>query len=351
MTERTYSNSEYRYGFNGKENDTDFGSNLQDFDARFYSSVLGKWFSIDNVVKPNLSGYQFGRLNPIIYLDPDGNDDIYFNQDKDGNWTVEIIKCEEEKTIKFYLQKYNENTGGLLPPERLKLGLLDLLGWGTYDNDWFAQRAIENDNWNKYIQESNDPFLSGIEIRVVTQTVDTGLLVADLASGGLKSLLQPDNWRPSTWMRGAKSLSIANLGKFLREHQLSVGFDDLKNYDIAFSRGLFEGKTQKFAKSVNASYFDDFQIKGFAFIGDTYDIIRQSIASALSKGGKIHFELSGVDKIKDVVSGKLSRGYTDFELRTIVKDSNALKNTNFYMDGKKLTQEALTEMGIIFQSK
>ena len=76
MAERTYSNSKYRYGFNGKENDTDFGEGKTDFGARFYSSIIGRWFATDPLEfrHADLSTYHFVSNNPILKLDPDGRD-------------------------------------------------------------------------------------------------------------------------------------------------------------------------------------------------------------------------------------------------------------------------------------
>ena len=74
MKERTYQNSEYRFGFNGKENDTDFGSHIQDLGARFYSGVLGRMFSTDPFMNelPFYSPYSFAGNSPILLLDLDG---------------------------------------------------------------------------------------------------------------------------------------------------------------------------------------------------------------------------------------------------------------------------------------
>ena len=74
MSERTYSNSEYRYGFNGKENDTDFGSHIQDLGARFYSGALGRMFSVDPIgtTMPDLSVYHFADNCPIWKIDLNG---------------------------------------------------------------------------------------------------------------------------------------------------------------------------------------------------------------------------------------------------------------------------------------
>ena len=78
--------SGYMYGFNGQERVNELNSSSYDFGARMYDSRLGRWFSCDAVFKPSLSSYQFGKNNPNIFIDPDGNDEYYFNYD--GTWWV-----------------------------------------------------------------------------------------------------------------------------------------------------------------------------------------------------------------------------------------------------------------------
>ena len=80
MSERTYSNSEYRYGFNGKEKDWDIAVGKTDFGARIYDELTGRWFSLDQYTKPHQSDYVFATDNPIIFIDPDGRDDFYFDK-------------------------------------------------------------------------------------------------------------------------------------------------------------------------------------------------------------------------------------------------------------------------------
>ena len=74
MAERTYSNSEYRYGFNGKENDSDFGSHIQDYGFRLYSRESARFLSIDPLSPsyPFYTPYQFAGNKPIRFIDLDG---------------------------------------------------------------------------------------------------------------------------------------------------------------------------------------------------------------------------------------------------------------------------------------
>lgn len=52
--------------------------NSYDFGARFYDSRLGRWLSRDALEsnKADLSPYQSFRNNPLLYNDPDGNDEF-----------------------------------------------------------------------------------------------------------------------------------------------------------------------------------------------------------------------------------------------------------------------------------
>jgi len=74
------SSGSYRYGFNGKENDSEVkgAGNQQDFSGRIYDTRLGRWFSVDPVTKSNLSSYQYASGNPVNFIDPDGEDEIHF---------------------------------------------------------------------------------------------------------------------------------------------------------------------------------------------------------------------------------------------------------------------------------
>ncbi|MBK8681917.1 MAG: hypothetical protein IPN31_08445 [Bacteroidetes bacterium] len=68
--------SEYRFGFNGKESDSEtYGEgNAYDYGFRIYNSRLGKFLSVDPLTKlyAYLSSYQFASNTPIMAIDLDG---------------------------------------------------------------------------------------------------------------------------------------------------------------------------------------------------------------------------------------------------------------------------------------
>ena len=78
---RNYSvaNTNYRYGFNGKENDNDIENGMQDYGMRIYDGRLGRFLNVDPLSDdyPELTPYQFASNSPIAFIDLDGTEQAY----------------------------------------------------------------------------------------------------------------------------------------------------------------------------------------------------------------------------------------------------------------------------------
>jgi RHS repeat-associated protein len=76
MPGRNYSSGDYRYGFNGMEEDNEVkgDGNSYDFGARIYDPRVGRWLSLDPLQTryPALSPYNYVANSPIQFIDPDG---------------------------------------------------------------------------------------------------------------------------------------------------------------------------------------------------------------------------------------------------------------------------------------
>lgn len=97
MPGRKYSeiNTNYRYGFNGKENDNDIENGAQDYGMRIYDTRLGRFLSTDPLFKdyPFYTPYQFAGNTPIRAFDLDGLEitfsDVWHNRASIVDWINE----------------------------------------------------------------------------------------------------------------------------------------------------------------------------------------------------------------------------------------------------------------------
>ena len=73
-----------RYRYNGKEEQTEFGSPYIDYGARQYSPTTGRWLAIDPLAEKyyGVSPYAFCNNNPVNFVDPNGMD---WYEDELGN--------------------------------------------------------------------------------------------------------------------------------------------------------------------------------------------------------------------------------------------------------------------------
>jgi RHS repeat-associated protein len=101
MPGRSYqSSNSYRYGFNGKENDLESGT--QDYGMRIYNPALGKFLSVDPLSKsyPWNSTFAFAENSPIENIDLDGFEKHTIHV-KDVGGQKQIMKIETDNSIKY----------------------------------------------------------------------------------------------------------------------------------------------------------------------------------------------------------------------------------------------------------
>jgi RHS repeat-associated protein len=121
MPSRKYSiaNTNYRYGFNGKENDNDIENGAQDYGMRIYDGRLGRFLSVDPLSREYAwnSTYAFAENDLIRSVDLDGMEKVIYSFTKaNGLWTKTelelpkagplgsgvLVKYENGKTKAFY---------------------------------------------------------------------------------------------------------------------------------------------------------------------------------------------------------------------------------------------------------
>jgi RHS repeat-associated protein len=137
MPGRTLSSPDYRYGFNGKENDTEWGAQLiQDYGFRLYNPALGRFLSVDPLMKgyPSWTPYSFAMNRVIDGIDLDGLEYLSVNHPalepgEKASFTRKIVANFRQKYFNLMYNKvsiagqdfydigkhmfYNDNTGML----------------------------------------------------------------------------------------------------------------------------------------------------------------------------------------------------------------------------------------------
>ena len=90
---------EQPWKFNGKELDAE--TRLYYYGARYYEPTLAMWYGVDAMAEkyPNMGGYVYCAGNPVMYIDPDGNDAIFICF-PDYKINTEIKNPITNKTIK-----------------------------------------------------------------------------------------------------------------------------------------------------------------------------------------------------------------------------------------------------------
>jgi hypothetical protein len=97
MPGREWSAEDYRYGMNTQEKDNEIFKGA--FGAKFweYDSRIGRRWNMDPVLKIGNSPYSCFSDNPILNIDPNGDDDVTYNK----NGTVKSVK-ERSRVYEFF---------------------------------------------------------------------------------------------------------------------------------------------------------------------------------------------------------------------------------------------------------
>jgi RHS repeat-associated protein len=113
---RSWSSESYRYGFNGKEKDSENFAGAYDFGARIYDGRLGRWLSVDPMAIKftSQSVYMAQGNSPIYFIDPDGKVITGFNEilKRATGWGNAMKIAMESTVFKSFIHQFNDNLKG-----------------------------------------------------------------------------------------------------------------------------------------------------------------------------------------------------------------------------------------------
>ena len=168
------------YRFTGQRSEEASLGSLYDYNARFYSPLLGRFLSADTIVPSpgdpqSLNRFSYSNNNPLKYIDPSGHDAECAGEDAStcgaqtppetmkASCTSDGAKCsldpDLEATIAYYAKlfgipynmlytQYLSNNGQSLPEEARGLGPVPVfrslemkLGHLAFDHPWVGTQA------------------------------------------------------------------------------------------------------------------------------------------------------------------------------------------------------------------
>ncbi|NBA86182.1 hypothetical protein GVN16_10445 [Emticicia sp. CRIBPO] len=96
----------FRYLYNGKELNEEFGLNFYDYGARWYDAGMGSWWEVDPLADQpqqlRFSPYVFSNNNPIRFTDPDGRLPFDWIKQQNGSVTFDFsVNNQAEATAKY----------------------------------------------------------------------------------------------------------------------------------------------------------------------------------------------------------------------------------------------------------
>ncbi|AKP53760.1 RHS repeat domain-containing protein [Cyclobacterium amurskyense] len=120
MDGRSVQDSSYRYGFNGKDEDSngEWGSKSHyDYGFRIYNLSIAKFLSVDPLNKeyPELTPFQFASNTPIQAIDLDGLEAVSYQIEARGMYGIGVISIATSATVGLVVD-FDGNLAGFYTP-------------------------------------------------------------------------------------------------------------------------------------------------------------------------------------------------------------------------------------------
>ncbi|OQP63237.1 hypothetical protein A3860_25445 [Niastella vici] len=221
MPGRIFNSGNYRYGFNGKENDNEVkgDGNQQDYGMRIYDPRIGKFLSVDPLTKdyPWYTPYQFSGNKPLRMVDLDGAEDSdpFFGREDDGMVLVNLFnRAIDGATNVLIALTYPQDEGWLI-----RRGLKNQ-GYNLPDNGSLDVRLSELFD----IKKENRQFVIIPERNAMQKLFDLGISALDVAA------VFPSKGSPYLAMVKATPLTAGTIADILKTLRMSERVKRIKEF-------------------------------------------------------------------------------------------------------------------------
>jgi RHS repeat-associated protein len=176
---RSWNGGEYRYGFNGKENDNDVkgNGNQQDYGMRIHDTRLGRFLSVDPLASsyPWYTPFQFAGNKPIWAIDLDGLEEYFTSSGEligkfGDNSEIRIVFDEYILATKNLIINQGKNNPDLVVTNNLIYNKGSAGAFKSSDDaasDWgyrYNQQSISNNkeysSWIFFVKINGSGFFS-----------------------------------------------------------------------------------------------------------------------------------------------------------------------------------------------
>ncbi len=108
---------DHKYQYNGKELNTEFGLDWNDYGARYYDVSIARWQSVDPLTEraPYWSQYNYCENNPMRFIDPNGMevDDIIISYTDKGGQNQQLKYIPGMQSLDSYSAEFKAGIEGL----------------------------------------------------------------------------------------------------------------------------------------------------------------------------------------------------------------------------------------------